>query len=121
MYFHGYLWPSAGNREIKRIHHSDDRLYTNLTSAIPWTNSTASHVTTVFLDRWIVPYSIPDHQAAENGPQFVSKCLETICGFFGLKHLTTTAYHPQMNDQAEGYSKTMVDYLRHYVGEHQDK
>ena len=37
----------------------------------------------------------------------------------GIKHLTTTAYHPATNGQTERYNKTIVSRLRHYVNENQ--
>lgn len=37
----------------------------------------------------------------DNDTQIERKFLETICSFPGLKHPTTTAYHPQTNEQPE--------------------
>lgn len=56
---------------------------------------------------------------AENRPQIVRKFFETLRTFLGVKDLTTTAYHPQANGQAERYNKIIVPRLRHHVAEHQ--
>ncbi|CAN8069116.1 unnamed protein product [Agarophyton chilense] len=37
----------------------------------------------------------------------------------GMKNVTTTAYHPQSNDQAQRFNRTLLDPLAHYVSEHQ--
>lgn len=50
-----------------------------------------------------------------NGPQFVRKLFKTFCTFIRVKQLTTKAYHPQTNGQADIYSKTIVTHLRHPV------
>lgn len=76
--------------------------------AIPTSKTTATNVANVFLDQCIVPYGIPDYSLADNGPEFVSKFLATLCTFLGLKNLTTTAYHPQTSGQVEWYTKTIV-------------
>lgn len=77
-----------------------DRYY-NLAGAIPTSVSTPMHVAIVFIDHWIYPYGIPDHLLTVKGSPFVSRFFAALCGFLGLKHLKTTAFHPQTYGQAE--------------------
>lgn len=83
------------------------------------TKTKAIHVADVFIDNWIILYGISNYLLSDYGPQFVSKFFGAICGFLGVKQLTTTAYHPQTNGQTELYKKVIVSRLRHYIDENQ--
>lgn len=93
--------------------------YTELTRAIPVTNTTVPHVAAICLDHWIMPFGIPTYLLTDNGSQIVGKFFATLCAFLGTKHLSTTAYHRETNLQTERYNKTIIARLRHYVAEHQ--
>lgn len=79
----------------------------------------ARQVGSIFFHHWIVTYGISPILRWENGPQFVRKFLEPLCTFLGVKHLTTTAYHPESMGQAERSNKNIVARLHHYVAEYQ--
>lgn len=55
----------------------------------------------------------------DNGTQIVSKFFATMCPLLGIRHLESTAYHPQTNCQAERVKKTILLCFRHYDAEHQ--
>ncbi|CAN8067637.1 unnamed protein product [Agarophyton chilense] len=93
--------------------------FTKLCREVPLRPTTAPVVARTFLENWAYPYGIPNYLLTDNGPQFVSKFFEEICRALGTKHVTTTAYHPQANGQAERFNKTLVQRLRHYVADHQ--
>lgn len=90
-----------------------------LTRAVPSTQSTAPHVSSIFYDHWIIRYRILDQMLTDNGKQFFSKSFETLCNFLCVKHLTTISYYPQTNWQAERYNKTIFAHMGHYATEHQ--
>lgn len=94
--------------------------YTKLTRAIPLSKTTAAHVATAFLGNWIYPYGITGTVLSDNGSQFISAFLKTVCRVLGTRHVFTTSYHPPTNGNTELYNKTLVDRLRHYISEHQD-
>ena len=93
--------------------------YSKLTRAIPLKATKATDIAMAFLDTWVYVYGAPKFLLTDNGPQFVAKFFETICSMLGVRHFTTTAYHPQTNGQAERFNRTIVQRLRHYVAEHQ--
>ena len=93
--------------------------FTKLARAIPLKSATAKVVAETFLESWIFPYGIPDIVLTDNGPNFVSKFFEHLNSLLGTKHLTTTAYHPQTNGQAERFNRTLCQRLRLFVSEHQ--
>lgn len=74
--------------------------YSKLTRAIKTSKTAAAHMANIFLDHWIVSFDISSYLLTDNGTRFRSKFFASICGYLGVKHLTTTAYHPQTNGQA---------------------
>ncbi|CAN8061912.1 unnamed protein product [Agarophyton chilense] len=91
----------------------------NLPALYPLGKTTATDVATAFLSHWVYPYDMPLYLLTDNGSQFVSKFFSHVCDTLGIKHATTTAYHPQTNGQAESFNYTLLDRLAHYVSEHQ--
>ena len=104
-----------GNKHILVI---TDR-FTKMCRAIPLRTAQAPQVAQAFLDSWVYPYGVPDTLLTDNGPQFTAKFFESVCGLLGIRHVLTTAYHPQTNGQAERFNRTLGTRLRHYVTEHQ--
>lgn len=47
------------------------------------------------------------------------KCFTLVCGCLDVNHLTTTAYPPQFNGQAERFIRIIVARVRSHVAEHQ--
>lgn len=93
--------------------------YTKLESAIPVATVTSTSPMTVFVDNWVIFYGIPLYLPTENGLQFVSKFFAACNVQFGIKHLKTTAYHPQTKTQVECFNRTIVANLGHYVSKDQ--
>lgn len=108
--------PRTKKRNQYAIEMSDS---SKLTRAVPTAKTSATQVANIILEHWIVPFDIPSYVLPDHGPQFVSKFFATICGFLDVRHLTTTAYHPQTNGQVERFNKTIVTRLRHYLADHQ--
>ena len=92
---------------------------TKLCRSVPLRNTKAVTVATVFLYLWAYAYGVPSYVLTDNGPQFAAKFFEAVCTMIGIKHVFTTAYHPQTNGQVERFNKTIAARLRLYVAEHQ--
>lgn len=84
--------------------------YTKSILAILVTTATSTNAATGFADNWVITYRSSTYVLT--GKDRVTVCL-------GLKEFTTTAYHPQTNDQLERFNRTIVTGLRNYVAEHQ--
>lgn len=80
--------PQANNKNVFFIVMTDR--YSQMTEAIPTSETLARHVANVFVGHWIVSYGIPGHLLMENDPSFVSMFFSTLCMFRGLDHLATT-------------------------------
>ena len=93
--------------------------FTKLCRSVHLRNTKAVTVATVFLDLWVYGYGAPSYVLTDNGPQFAAKLFEAVCIMICIKHVITTAYHPQTNGQVERFDKTLAAKIRHYVAEHQ--
>lgn len=96
-----------------------DRLF-NLGRAAQTSKSSVMNIASIYYDHWIVLYGIRAYLLTDSGTQFVSKLFGTIGNSLGLKHITTTAYKQQMDDQAERYNRMLIVRLHHYVAENQN-
>lgn len=72
--------------------------YTKLASAVPEFKITASHLLSILMNKWVIPYRISQYVLSNNKTQFTNIFFELLCAFLGTKHLSTTAYHPQMKE-----------------------
>ena len=90
-------------------HFSKLALVTQLSS------TTAPEVAKAFIDNWVIPYGLPVSIISDNGPQFLSKQFEAVCLTVGHKHVTKTAYHPQINGKTKRYNQTLATRLRIYT------
>ena len=89
--------------------------FSKLAQVTPLASTTAPAVANAFIENWVIPYWLPVSMLTDNGPQFVAKFFEAVCLTLGLKHVTTTAYHPQTNGQTERYNQTLATRLRIYT------
>ena len=67
--------------------------------------------------RWGAPTSI----LSDNGRNFVSKLCKVLFDLFKIKHLRTSAYHPQCNSACENINRTILQSFRLYCSKAQEK
>lgn len=79
----------------------------------------AAKVAEQFLNAWAQRYGTPTYLLTDNGPRAVAKFFEVVYLMLAVRHLVTTAYHPQINGEAESFNRTLATRSRHYVSEHQ--
>ena len=94
--------------------------FSKLTQAIPIKNVDAYTCAVQFVQHWIFKYGPPARLLSDNGTNFLAKFFQEVCRTLGTANVFTTAYHPETNGQAERYNRTLLNMLRHYVGDHQD-
>ncbi|KAK7789367.1 hypothetical protein R5R35_001223 [Gryllus longicercus] len=85
--------------------------------AAPVPNQTAHEIAHHFVHKFILVFGIPDMLLTNRGSNFVSEVFAEVCQLLRIKHLHTTAYHPQTNGALERSRRTLKEYLRHYVNE----
>lgn len=91
--------------------------YSKLPCSINTSKTISAHMANLLTDPWIVRFDIAAYLLTDNGPQSMSKFISLTSGFFGRKHLGTTAYHPQRNCQSAWCNQTIVGGLQHYVAD----
>ena len=67
---------------------------------------------TVFLYHWILTYGTPAYVRSENEPQLTANMFQLFCSSLGVQDVFTTMYHPQTNEQAECFKRTILHSLR---------
>jgi hypothetical protein len=77
--------------------------------AIP--NKSAETVARSFFEKWICRYSVPCQLISDNGKEYCNQVMDCLCDLLGIKHKTTTAYHPASNSSAESFNRSMKKYL----------
>lgn len=79
-----------------------------LTREVPTGKTSPFHMAIVFFKSWIIPFRITSYVLTGNGVRFTSR-FSTLYTMIRMKHLKTTAYHPQTNRQVERCIRTIVD------------
>jgi hypothetical protein len=68
----------------------------------------------LYIDNVLIQYGLPDIIISDRGPQFASNVFNGIFDAIGVKHRTSTTYHPQTDGQTERYNQELEAYLRIY-------
>jgi transposase InsO family protein len=61
---------------------------------------------------WVACFGVPEQITLDRGPQFMSAVWKEVCKFLGVKHVLTTAYHPQVNGLVERMHRRLKEALR---------
>lgn len=73
-----------------------------------------------FLEEIISIHGCPEHIVTDKGAQFTSNKWSEYTKELGIKHNTTTPYHPQSNGMDERFNGSLCKILRSYVNQHQN-
>ncbi len=65
--------------------------------AVPLRNMEASTCVDAFISSWVACFGVPETVTTDRGTQFTSALWSSTCTGLGIKHVLTTAYHPQSN------------------------
>lgn len=92
-----------------------DRL-TKYAHFIPTTeNLSAKGFARLFVQHIVANHGMPIDIVSDRGALFVNTFWSAVCKIMGMKHYTSTAYHPQTDGQTERMNRVLEDVLRHYV------
>jgi hypothetical protein len=80
--------------------------------AVPLKEMSASACKEAFVSTWVARYGVPSTLTSDRGCQFVSDTWASLCDKLGIKHVTTTAYHPQATSLVERVRRQIKDALR---------
>ena len=77
----------------------------------------ATTVEKKLVDEFFCRFSIPEQLPSNQGKQFESKLISTICKLLQVKKSQTTPYHPQSNRLVERFNRTVSNMLASTVKE----
>jgi transposase InsO family protein len=80
--------------------------------AVPLKDISAASCVAAFLSCWMARFSAPETLTSDRGTQFASASWAAFCSSLGIRHVTTTAYHPQANGLVERTHRQLKDALR---------
>lgn len=75
-------------------------------------NMAAETVLEAFISTWVARFGVPAHVTSDRGTQFTSSTWRAWCEQQGIRHHTTTAFHPQANGMVERFHRQLKDALR---------
>ena len=61
---------------------------------------------------WVARFGVLSTLTSDQGRQFTSAVWASMCWLLGMRHVTTTAYHPQSNGMVERTRSQLKDALR---------
>ena len=85
---------------------------TRWVEVIPLASTTATKCADALVSGWIARFGIPATITTDRGVQFTSAVWAVLCNRLGIKHVTTTSYHPQSNGLVERFHRQLKDSLR---------
>ena len=80
-------------------------------SAFPIADINADTVVDTFAHGWIASHGVPEVVTSDRGSQFASAIFTQLMKTWGIKHLMTTAYHPEANGMVERLHRRLKESL----------
>jgi Integrase core domain len=80
--------------------------------ALPLSDISAKSCAAVLTQGWIARYGVPAVITSDRKSQFTSALWDSLCNILGIRHVQTTAYHPQSNGLVERFHRRLKDALR---------
>ena len=80
--------------------------------AIPLTSMETNTCMEALISNWIARFGIPAIITSDRGSQFTSSIWAATCQQLGVKHITTTAFHPQSNGMVERVHRHLKEGLK---------
>ena len=95
--------------------------FTRWPMAIPIKDIAADTVIDALALNWISIYGVPETITTDRGSQFTSRIWTQLLQTWGVKHNTTTAYHPQSNGLVERLHRRLKESLIALCREEREK
>lgn len=80
--------------------------------AVPLSEMSATACVDAFVTTWVARFGVPHTLTSDRGTQFSSATWTNLCHKLGIRHVMTTAYHPQANGLVERAHRQIKDALR---------
>uniref|UniRef100_A0A3Q3MR96 Integrase catalytic domain-containing protein n=1 Tax=Labrus bergylta TaxID=56723 RepID=A0A3Q3MR96_9LABR len=85
--------------------------FTKYVNAFPMSDQKATTVGKLLCERYIPEHGVPEELFSDQGRQYESEIVQTICQRLNIKKKRTTPYHPRGNGMVEKFNKTLEEQL----------
>jgi hypothetical protein len=69
----------------------------------------------LFLDHWVCDNGCPSQIITDRDKRFMSSFWKSLMKLLNIKHIASSAYHPQTDGASERTNKTVIQSIRFYV------
>ena len=107
-----YLIDKLTNRQFLVDTGATLSLFHIWTEAVPLSATNTKDCVDALMFHWIARFGVPSVLTSDRGTQFTSSVWTELSRRLGIRHSTTTAYHPQANGMIERYHRQLKDALR---------
>ena len=90
-------------------------LFTKWVEAFPLKETSSATLSNVMVDEIVCRFGVPTSIHSDQGANFCSEVINTMCKLLGIERSQTSAYHPQGNGQVERFNRTMEAMLSKVV------
>ena len=94
-------------------------LFSKWVEAFPLAATDSVTLAKILTDEVICRYGVPESLHSDQGANFVSEVIQSLCTNLGINRTQTSAYHPEGNGQVEHFNRTLEAMLSKEIEEHQ--
>ena len=103
-----------------RVNLAVNDYFTKWPEAYAITKHEAETISRKLVEEWIPRFGVMQHLHTDQGHEFESKILQTMCKMLGVNKTRTTSYHPQSDGLVERCNRTLKDMLDKHVNSSQN-
>ncbi|CAF0859482.1 unnamed protein product [Brachionus calyciflorus] len=92
---------------------------TKWVEAFPLRNMTADAIAKIFINEIISRHSAPSKLLSDQGRNFLSELIKSICKYFKINKVQTAPYNPKCDGLVERFNKTLCQMLSSYSNSNQ--
>ena len=87
-------------------------VFSKYSLAVATKNQTAETTAKVLVKEWFSKFGVPQQIHSDQGRNFDSSLIQSLCQLYGVQKSHTTPYHPEGNGQAERFNRTLHNLLK---------